>query len=264
MELIRQAGNSGKFYPSTCEEVTRFIDRCNKVSASVQLQEPIKVRAVIVPHAGYFYSGFTANSAYRTFSNAIPKRVVVIGPSHYAYFTGVSAAFFEQYETPCGNLKIDMSYLEKLNISFKFSFSKKAHFAEHSTETQMPFIRHYHPQAGVIELIYGRVEWQEIVPVIEAVLSDEDNILVISSDLSHFYPLEQASRLDNICLEAIRQKNIEMFDRGCEACGIIGIKAMIEVADKNNLQTAIVDYRTSADASGDESSVVGYASAVIW
>ncbi len=262
MELIRRAGNRGKFYPRDCKEITFQIEQFNKITS---IDEPLTAhpRAIIAPHAGYIYSGFTANDAHAMLAKTQPKRVIVIGPSHHVYFEGVSAAFFQQYETPCGNLQIDLNYLEKLSYTFNFLYNKRAHDVEHSTETQMPFIRHYHPEASVVELIYGNIEWQQIALVIEAVLSDKENTIVISSDLSHFYPLEQAVQLDGICMEAIKQKDVNLLDAGCEACGIVGIKAMIDVASHQNLSTHILDYRTSADVSGDSSSVVGYVSAVI-
>ena len=95
-------------------------------------------------------------------------------------------------------------------------------------------------------------------------LKDKDNFVVISTDLSHFYDIKKANLLDNICLDAIVNKNIDSLDKGCEACGMLGIKAMLQVSDKLNLTTKILDYRTSADTSNDQSSVVGYMSCVIY
>jgi len=224
----------------------------------------IKPKAIIVPHAGYIYSGFTANAAHRALANTKPKRVIVIGPSHYVFLKGISAAFTNKYETPCGYLETDTAYLDELNKRFHFIYSEKAHYKEHSTETQMPFIKHYNPQTKIIELIYGEVAREELAEVISYVLSDKDTAVVISTDLSHFYPLDKANSLDAFCLEAIKKKDISILSKGCQACGITGLKALLDVASRLQLQTAILDYSTSASSSGDVGSVVGYASAVLW
>lgn len=269
MELIseiRKAGNRGKFYPDSCSEVQTFLNHferhLNTITNTSLLN--VKPRAIIVPHAGYVYSGLTASAAHQTFANTNSKRLIVLGPSHHVYFEGISAAFTKNYETPCGEIETDLSFLEKLNRSFQFKNVEKAHYLEHSTETQMPFIKHYQPQAKVIELIYGKTNWQQVAEVVEYVLADNESALIVSSDLSHFYPLLEAKLHDTICLNAIKHADLNLFEQGCEACGIVGVKALVHVANILKLKTGILDYRTSADASGDSSSVVGYGAALVW
>ncbi len=128
----------------------------------------------------------------------------------------------------------------------------------------MPFIEHYFPKVPIIELVYGEVQCQELVDVIVALLHNEDNVVVISSDLSHFYPLKKANKHDNICLSALSTLDREALHKGCEACGFMGIEAMIGAAKELKLNAKLLDYRTSADASGDEKSVVGYLSAMFY
>jgi AmmeMemoRadiSam system protein B len=263
---IREAGNRGAFYPSSCTEIESFINIFTKNIGKIQGEKFLNIipRAVISPHAGYVYSGFTANAAHKTLANSKPKTVVVVGPSHHVYFEGVSAAFTEYYETPCGFIETDMELLKELNSKFELDFVELAHYKEHSTETQMPFIANYNPQASVVELIYGKTDYEYLAFIIDEVLKDENNSLVISSDLSHFYSLETAEKHDNVCISAVKNRNLQLFDAGCEACGIIGIKALMKNVVDKNMNTAIIDYRTSAEASGDTSSVVGYMSAAIW
>jgi AmmeMemoRadiSam system protein B len=263
----RKAAVRGQFYPKECSKVKasfeRFNQKFDEVSISKEVQDIIPY-AVIVPHAGYIYSGFTANFAYRFLKQAKAKRIIVIGPSHHHYFQGVSGSYYETYETPCGNLEIDSPYLFALAKQFNIGFEPKAHEKEHSTEVQMPFIKHYFPKSKIIELIYSDTTAKNIAPLITALLQNKDNVVVISSDLSHFYSLAEAKRFDKNCLRGVAKLDLGELANGCKACGLIGIQAMILAAKQLKLSSKLLDYRTSADASGDSSSVVGYMSAMFY
>jgi AmmeMemoRadiSam system protein B len=221
-------------------------------------------RAVIVPHAGYIYSGFTANFAYRFLKQSTVKRIIVIGPSHHHYFNGISGSYYETYETPCGQLAIDSAYLFALAKQFDIGFEPKAHEKEHSTEVQLPFIQHYFPKAKVIELIYGDVSAKILANLITALLNNKDNAVVISSDLSHFHNLKEANILDKNCLKGVEELDLTELEKGCKACGLTGIQAMILAAKHLKLSSKLLDYRTSAETSKDTSSVVGYMSAMFY
>ncbi len=263
----RKAAVRGLFYPQECSKVKSYFQKFNhkfqEVSISKEIQSIIP-RAVIVPHAGYIYSGFTANFAYRFLKQTQAKRIIVIGPSHHHYFQGISGSYYEQYETPCGTLEIDSPYLFALAKKFKLGFEPKAHEKEHSTEVQMPFIKHYFPQKKVIELIYGDISAKTLANLITALLQNKDNAVIISSDLSHFYSLEEAKKYDDHCLRGVANLDSKELQKGCKACGLIGIQAMILTAKQLKLSSKLLDYRTSADASGDSSSVVGYMSAMFY
>ena len=259
---IRKAVVSGSFYPQKKEEILKYINHFNSFKTDVETFEDIK--AIIVPHAGYIYSGFTANLAYKLVSilKKDIKRVVVIGPSHTVYLKGASVALYDEYETPLGNLKIDKKFSQNLIDKYDFlDFNIECEF-EHSTETQAPFIKHYFENVQLVEIIYGEIDYEELSKVIDEVLANSDNFVVISTDLSHFYTLKEAQKLDNICVEAINKKDLKLFDY-CEACGKVGIKAVINWAIKNNFDTKVLNYCTSADVTKDESRVVGYVSALI-
>jgi len=263
---IRVAANAGSFYPKSSEKIEEMIEIFNQGLEQSQIAKEllkIEAKAIISPHAGYIYSGFTANIAHRVLANRKVKRVVVIGPSHHAYFKGISGSFFNEYQTPLKNLKIDRDYLNVLASIFKIGFVEKAHNLEHSTETQMPFIAHYQPDVEVIELIYGDIDYKELADIVKWLLEDSLTAVVISSDLSHFHDEEKANMLDSICANGIRKLDNSILDMGCEACGILGIKALVDASNKLNLKSTILDYRTSADASQDKSRVVGYLSAAI-
>ena len=258
---IRKSVVSGSFYPNDKKEILSHINQFNSLEKDVNNFENIK--AIIVPHAGYVYSGFTANLAYFSCKNKNPKRVIVIGPSHRIYLKGASVSLYDEYETPLGNILIDKTFTENLIKEYAFlDFNIECEF-EHSTETQMPFIKHYFPDASIVEIVYGKMPYEELSLLVDEVLDDEENLLVISTDLSHFYTQEKANQLDNICLNAIAKKDLELFDKGCEACGKVGVKAVIQSAIKKGLDTKVLHYCTSYNKTKDASRVVGYASALI-
>ncbi|MGZ8547745.1 MAG: AmmeMemoRadiSam system protein B [Sulfuricurvum sp.] len=262
---IRTMSVAGSFYPASENEITTMIDHFNTILESHPDQlnrfHTLSGRAIIVPHAGWIYSGYTANIAYRVLSNTQPKTVVVIGPSHRVGFEGVSVADTESYQTPLGNLAIDTTLVRDLKEHLGIPYFAQAHH-EHSTEVQMPFVKHYLPDVKVVELVYAYAQSSQIAPIIDYVLNLPDTAVVISTDLSHYYSLEQAKQLDAICLEAIRTENVQELHQGCEACGMIGVEAMLGVAKKRDMEAILLNYRTSADASGDDERVVGYTSAV--
>lgn len=259
----RKSAVSGQFYPAAKNEILKMIEHWNGILDKHIKDKTIfdlKPRAFIVPHAGYVYSGFTANIAFRLLAQSGAKRVVVIGPSHRVYLNGTSISKYDDYETPFGNLPIDTELIGKLTDKFDLSFDPKAH-REHSTEVQMPFIAHYLNSCSVVEMVYGDESSEELSKIIEYLLSHDDTAVIISSDLSHYYDIQKAEKLDNICIEGIAKENSDMLENGCEACGKIGIKAMLIAAKNIGLKSKLLDYRTSADASGDQSAVVGYLSA---
>lgn len=260
MKSIRKTGFCGSFYPESKEEILSYIDEFNK---SFEVNGTFDTKAMIVPHAGYVYSGFTANIAYNITKEKKPKRVIIIGPTHNVYYEKASVALYDEYETPFGNIKIDKNYSEELISKYEIlDFNEELHL-EHSTETQAPFIKHYFPSASVIEIIYGKVDYKLLSEVIDEFLEDENNLILISTDLSHFHTLEKANQLDNICLNAISKKDMALFDKGCEACGKIGVKAVINSSIKKELNTKVLHYCTSYDRTKDNTRVVGYTSALI-
>ncbi len=266
MEALRKMAVAGTFYPASCKKIKTMFREFNRKFDTLNI--PPKTRkiiskAVIVPHAGYIYSGYTANFAYRFLSPSKATRFIVIGPSHHVYFKGVSGSFYEAFQTPCGNLAIDTPYLFALARRLNIGFIPKAHEKEHSTEVQMPFLQHYFPKRKVIELIYGDVSVETLMNIITALLQDRNNTVIISSDLSHFHPLKEAEAIDRNCLLGVQNLDYDRLKK-CEACGELGIKAMVLAAKSLKLHSKLLDYRTSAAATGDTKSVVGYMSAILF
>jgi len=259
----RETAVAGQFYPADPNEIEAMFEHYNKILDEHIKDEDIlhlKPRAVIVPHAGYVYSGFTANIALRLLGNSDSKRVVVIGPSHRVPLRGTSVSEYDSYETPLGTLPVDKELVNELKKRFGLTFIPEAHH-EHSTEVQMPFIKTYEPDVSVVELVYGDEDPANLSKVIDYLLEDPKTAVVISTDLSHYYDIEKANRLDSVCLDAVKKLDESELHQGCEACGKIGVEAMLLSAKKRGLESILLDYRTSADASGDKSQVVGYMSA---
>jgi AmmeMemoRadiSam system protein B len=215
--------------------------------------------AFIVPHAGYIYSGFSANVAYRILALQDIDSAVVIGPSHRVYIDGISISDYDEYETPFGNLAIDTSLVADMKRMFDIPFISDLH-KEHSTEVQMPLLKYYQPNIKVVEMVYSNILASRLSLMIDYILQKPKTALLISTDLSHFYDIHKAKILDSICLEAIDKLDVNRLKSGCEACGKLGVEAMIMSAKKANLTSKILDYRTSADSSGNEEEVVGYTS----
>jgi AmmeMemoRadiSam system protein B len=257
--MKREMSVDGTFYPQRAVELERYFEHFTTIYDEERSLPKIKSRAVIVPHAGYIYSGYSANIAYRILQKSGVKKFVVIGPSHKVAFEGISLCDFSSYDTPFGEIKSSDFLMQKLKERFHLSCFSDAH-GEHSTEVQFPFIKHYIEDSEIVELVYSYVPAQKLSQIIDLVLDEEEYGVIISTDLSHFYTLSNAARLDNICLEAIEKVDIDRLDEGCEACGITGVKALLLSAKKRGLNPLILDYRTSADASGDTNRVVGYAS----
>jgi len=260
---IRKDAVAGQFYPSDKEEIEKMFTHYNEIVENALSDKSILSlipRAIIVPHAGYVYSAFTANIAFKLLKNSHAKRVVVIGPSHRVYVDGISVSKFDSFETPLGALKIDTVLVNNLIEKFGLHFQADAH-AEHSTEVQMPFVKRYLSDTSVVELVYGNEEPAHLAKIIDYLLKDEDTVVVISTDLSHYYDIEKANRLDSVCLDAVKNLNLAKLYEGCEACGKIGVEAMLSIAKERKYKSVLLDYRTSADASGDKSQVVGYMSA---
>lgn len=258
--MKRNMSVSGSFYPRRAVEIERYFEHFSKIYDENFTLPDVKSRAVIVPHAGYIYSGYTANIAYRVLQKSGVKKFVVIGPSHKVAFNGISLCEFSSYDTPFGKINAIADLAPKLRDRFSISCIKDAH-AEHSTEVQFPFLKHYIEDVSIVELVYSYANAHYVSEIIDFILEQDDMGVIISTDLSHFYNLGEAHRLDNICLVAIDKLDVGMLHNGCEACGNIGVEAMILSAKKLGLSAHILDYRTSADATDDTSRVVGYTSA---
>ena len=265
---IRKTVVAGSFYPNEKDELLELINSFSK-NINEKHQEYKNdfecIRAIITPHAGYIYSGYLANLSFfiaSEVSKQKPKRVIVIGPSHHTHLKGSSICLDKLYETPLGNIEVDTDFSKELLNKYDFINVNLECAYEHSTETQAPFIKHYLPNSKIVEIVYGNQDIDKLSNLINVLINDVDNLIVISSDLSHFHTLEEAKLLDKNCIDAINKKDIKKLD-DCEACGKIGINAILKSSIKNLLETKVLDYRTSYDVNNDKTRVVGYTTALV-
>lgn len=255
-------------YPESCKEVESIIQSFNEKldhSLGENRLPTFTPRAVMVPHSGLLYSGFTANFTYRLLQEKSEgkKRIIVIGPSQKKKFSGISGSFYKSYKTPCGKLKIDIEYLEMLKNACGVGFVEKAH-KEESTEVQMPFIKHYLDDLKVVELVYGDVMQGEVEKIIQTCLKDPENIVVICTNLGDLEVQKELGVIDATYLNAITMLENERLHTGCNASGLVAIKALIATSKKQGFKPQILNYQTSSINMGEKVKVEGHLSVAMY
>jgi AmmeMemoRadiSam system protein B len=257
---------SGIFYPNSCTGIKRYIGKFNEMHSHMENNKdiPENIRAIIVPHGGYAYSGLTAIAPYQTIKRGFYKRVVVIGPSHHIDFDGVSISRFESYETPCGDVQIDGEYIKELENKFPLIFSPEVHKKEHSTEVQIPLINEYFHRSKIVELIYGDDSADELEKIISYLIEDEETLTVVSTNMHYSENEDEVKMLDSECIKAIEDLNPQVIiDFECDISGESGVIALLRVSSNKKLQSKITGYQISSLPFQDGSIFEGYLSAVI-
>ncbi|MFA7070733.1 MAG: AmmeMemoRadiSam system protein B [Sulfurimonas sp.] len=251
--MKKEMSFAGSFYSQDRADILEMFKHFDKLYEKHFTPIDAKPKIILVPHAGHIYSGFTASVAYKTLQNTNPKTAIILAPSHRVLFDGFSTSNYSSFKTPLGDITSDDELIKDK------PHHPKAHI-EHSSEVQLPFIKHYLPNTKVVEIIYSDTTTDELLALIEKPLSLKDVVLIVSTDLSHFHTQKEANSIDSFCIKALLELNSSLIQNPCEACGAKGFKTAIEYAKKHSLTPKLLDYRTSADVSGDTSSVVGYMS----
>jgi MEMO1 family protein len=258
-KIIRPPAVAGSFYPAEKKELAQQI---NGFLGNVDSKNYQNLRAIIVPHAGIVYSGQTAAYSFKEVENKDIKKVILIGPAHQEYLNKFGLSHADIWETPLGEVKIDTEKVKSLEKNSEFIFADLAMDQEHSLEVQLPFLQTVIKNNWeLIPIIAGQVSAPEIKLASQVIIDliDEETILVISTDLSHYHLKEEANEIDKTCLESI--ENLE-FNPECEACGEIPLKLVFAIGKEMNWQAQILNYSDSGDISGDQE-VVGYVSAIL-
>jgi len=232
--------------------VRGFLDHAGSVS-------PIQPKAILVPHAGYIYSGAIAASGFAQVQPEEIKRVVLIGPSHRVLLQGLAAPETILWKTPIGDVLIDFESLEKISALPQVLFSDRAHKEEHSLEVQLPFLQELLGEFKLVPLTVGDATPEEVSDVLDALWGGPETLIVISSDLSHYEPYEQAGEKDRATAQAIVDLDMRGLDPD-NACGLIPIAGLVHQAQQRGMRAELLDLRNSGDTAGSKDQVVGYGS----
>lgn len=255
---------AGAFYPGSAVELHEVVS--SYLAAVDAIGDHGTVRCILVPHAGYRFSGPTAAHAYARLSGQRPRRVILLGCSHRYKFPGASIVTEGAFATPLGPLPIDSDYAKELAGAFG-NTAAEAHADEHSLEVQLPFIREVLGEVPIVPVLFGDEfgAWHRNLARYLAKTLDEDDVVVISTDLSHYLTESQANALDQQSIEILLRKDVDAFldaasDQRLSMCGVTAVATGIEFCSEVRAdEWHVLDYRTSAVASGDASRVVGYA-----
>jgi MEMO1 family protein len=255
--MVRPPAVAGQFYPDDPAELRALVEAyLGRAERSGEKSLP---KALIAPHAGYIYSGPVAASAYASLGLAAGRiaRVVLIGPAHFVPLRGFALSSAAAFATPLGEVPVDREGVAELKRNPKVGVHDGAHRDEHALEVQLPFLQLLLPQAAILPLLAGEASHAEMAEVIEAQWGGPETLILISSDLSHYYDYATARRLDQRTADAIEALRPE--DIGEEqACGRIPIGGLLSLARGKGLRAWRVDLRNSADTAGVGGGVVGY------
>lgn len=259
---VRPPAVAGLFYPENANELRHDVNGYI-AGSSPHAAVTGRPKALIVPHAGYQYSGPVAGVAYRLLRDwsAIIRHVVMIGPSHRVAMRGLAVPSVDAFATPLGSVPIDVTGRERLLELGLVGISDAAHAAEHSLEVQLPFLQVVLEDFDILPLTVGFAASEQVARVIDAAWGGPDTLVLISSDLSHYHTWSEARQLDAGTTRAIMERRSDLPDE--QACGACGINGLMQVARRRDLAVELLDQRNSGDTAGDRSRVVGYGSYVL-
>lgn len=264
MTLTRPPAVAGAFYPADpatlAHDVQAYLDAVAGVSA--MLNPP---KAVIVPHAGYVYSGPVAAAAFARLAplKGTVRRVVLLGPCHRVAVRGLALSSAEQFTTPLGALPIDHGFDAALLALPHVQVYDETHSAEHSLEVQLPFLQTVLGDFELLPLVVGDATPGEVADVLEAVWGGAETLIVISSDLSHYLDYASAQAIDRQTCQAIEALNGPAIG-DTQACGRNPVKGLLEVARRRAMTVETLDLRNSGDTAGPRDRVVGYGAWAFW
>ena len=256
MTSTRLPAVAGSFYPADAKELHNLIQSLLRGVSSLCGGSP---KAIIVPHAGYIYSGAIAASAYArvALGRDSIRRVVLLGPAHRVGFHGLALSSADYFSTPLGSVPLDRSVADILLPLPGVQILDKAHALEHSLEVQIPFLQEVLSHFTLIPIVVGEAPAEAVAKVIELLWGGAETLVVISSDLSHYQDYATAKRQDGATSQAIENLRPEAIAYH-DACGRLPMNGLLLVAKKLGLTVTPYDLRNSGDTAGDRNRVVGY------
>ena len=257
MHTTRPAAVAGMFYPDNPIELRQTL--AELLANARPGAAPRTPKALIVPHAGYQYSGAVAASAYARLGDGRGRirRVVLLGPAHRVPVRGLALPEAERFATPLGEVALDREGMRRLADLPQISASAAAHRMEHSLEVQLPFLQQVLGDFLLLPLAVGAATAAEVAEALERVWGGDETLIVISSDLSHFLPDAAARKVDAETVDAILALDPQLDHE--QACGATPINGLLLAARKHGLRALKLDVRNSSDTAGDPERVVGYA-----
>jgi AmmeMemoRadiSam system protein B/AmmeMemoRadiSam system protein A len=263
---------AGAFYPEDPGELRSMIEAFLSEAPAVRV--PGRPIAVISPHAGYIYSGKTAAAGFKALTGLTYDTVIIIGPSHHYAFDGAAVYADGPYSTPLGNVALDSEMIDSIVKNGEhITKNPLPHLPEHSVEVEIPFLQVVLGNFAVVPIVMGsdsRASCEELAHAIAASVGGKRVLIVASSDLSHYYPREEACRLDGVMRKFLEKNDPDgLYDalvtRKTEACGGGPIvTALLAAKALGSTGVMVTKYDDSGTATGDSGSVVGYISAVIY
>ena len=255
MSRIRAAAVAGLFYPADAAQLHTDIQ---SMLASTELTGSAP-KALIVPHAGYIYSGPVAATAFAQLESvrSTVRRVILLGPCHRVPLRGLATSSADYFETPLGNVRIDRDAISLIAAMPQVEEFDLTHQQEHSLEVQLPFLQEGLDDFSLVPLVVGDTSAEEVSAVLERLWGGEETLVVISSDLSHYHDYNTARTMDSETCQAIEEMNPAAIHYD-QACGRNPVNGLLLAAKKHGLHATTLDLRNSGDTAGDRSNVVGY------
>jgi MEMO1 family protein len=255
MSTVRPPAVAGMFYPAEPRQLSQDVQA---LLADARPNE-LAPKALIVPHAGYIYSGAIAATAYATLRSIASRirRVVLLGPTHRVAVRGLALPGADAFDTPLGRVTLDTAGAHAIAHLPQVGISAQAHALEHSLEVQLPFLQSVLSDFTLLPLAVGMATAEEVAEVLELVWGGDETLIVISSDLSHYLPYATAQRVDNETAQSILK--LRQPIEHDHACGGTPISGLIVAAQKHHLAPHLLDLRNSGDTAGSHDRVVGYA-----
>lgn len=258
MPTHRPAAVAGLFYPADPVLLAAEVGSLLRAASPGNFLG-VSLKALIVPHAGYVYSGPIAATAYAALAPVASRirRVVLLGPAHRVAVQGLALPAVEAFETPLGNVPLDVAAMQALTRFPQVSIHAAAHEREHALEVQLPFLQSVLGEFTLLPLLVGSATAGQVAEVLEAVWGNDDTLIVISSDLSHYLPSSVARNLDSRSAQSILQLQGGLDH--AQACGATPVNALLLAARRHHLTPHLLDLRNSGDTAGSRDAVVGYA-----
>jgi len=253
MTKIRTATVAGKFYTSIKEELLKILDG---FKYNHKADYNYASRAIIVPHAGYNYSGQLAYDGFCYLSKSI-KNIFIIAPTHHKSVNNLALADYDEWETPLGNIPTNRFIMNEILEKFECEYCEEAFEKEHAIEVLLPIIQHQYENIKIVPILVGNDDVEKTLRILKYYYVNPANAFVISSDLSHFHKEEEAIQIDILTARMLEDKNMQGF-RYEQACGAIPIYALAEFAKQKKFDFVRVGLTNSGIITGDTSSVVGY------